>query len=235
MNPSNKATPPKGWWLDADEIEGRIERELERAALTPSAAAPAVDIVRFVGKHLGARLEEYADLDPGVLGQTEFCRGVAPHVRISRQLTESAIDADTPSAGAPGRWRATVAHEAAHILFHKKLFMESDTLPLFAMDAPAQPVLHRCAEASVVFRGGPSDWREVQANMGMAALLMPRMFFVRVVRAEFAAQLGLELPTIERAEPLLTKLAVRFEVSKQALRIRLETLGLVGDGRQTSL
>lgn len=235
MNSSIKATPPKGWWLDADEIEGRIERELERATLAPSASAPAVNIVRFVEKHLGARLDEYADLDAGVLGQTEFLRGAAPHVRISRQLTASALDASTPPAGATGRWRATVAHEAAHIIFHGKLFVESDTLPLFAMEAPAQPVLHRCAEASVVFRGGPSDWREVQANMGMAALLMPRTFFARVVRAEFSQRIGLELPTSAQVEPLLTNLTERFEVSKQALRIRLETLGLVGDGRQTLL
>jgi Zn-dependent peptidase ImmA (M78 family) len=83
----------------------------------------------------------------------------------------------------------------------------------------------------VLFRGRVSDWREIQANKGMAALLMPRTLFVRVVRGEFKAELGTERPTLAAAVPLYGRLAQRFNVSKQALGIRLTTLGLLSDGR----
>ena len=200
----------------------------------PADDAPAVDIEAFVERHLRATLDTYAALDDDVLGQTEFAHGKPPHIRINGGLTAKAFDDPETPAGATGRWRATVAHEAAHVIFHARLFAAPANLDLFGGGGPTG-VLHRCAVGDVLFRGRASDWKEIQANKGMAALLMPRSIFVRVVRAQFASALGTDKPTRAQAERLVPRLAALFDVSKQALSIRLETLALLSDGRQQSL
>ena len=225
---------PKRFWISDGDIEVQAEAELTRAGLLPEDAAPAVDIERFVERHLRSTLDTYAELADDVLGQTEFSPDRPPHVRIHRALTERAFDDPETPPGAEGRWRATIAHEAAHVLFHAHLFAGPPNLDLFG-EAPGAGVLHRCGLKDVLFRGRASDWREVQANKGMAALLMPRALFVRVVRREFLAELRTERPTLLAAAPLFGRLAQHFNVSKQAFGIRLETLALLSDGRQQSL
>jgi Zn-dependent peptidase ImmA (M78 family) len=74
-----------------------------------------------------------------------------------------------------------------------------------------------------------SNWREVQANRGMAALLMPRRLFRRLALREMR-QLGVGTLAIAEApevETLVSALADALRVSKQAARIRLNTEGLV--------
>lgn len=225
---------PQRFWLSDDDIERRAEAELQRAGLMPSETHPIVDVERFVERHLGATLDTYADLDDDVLGQTEFVRGTPPHVRVNRALTAKAFDDPDTPPGAEERWRATVAHEAAHVLFHAHLFAGPQNLDLFDMEAAA-PVLHRCGVKDVMFRAGASDWKEIQANRGMAALLMPRSFFVRRVRAAFVTGFGSEQPSRAQAESLTATLAATFNVSKQALSIRVTALQLVGDGKQQKL
>ncbi len=87
--------------------------------------------------------------------------------------------------------------------------------------------LMRCLKREVSFGGRGSDWREVQANRGMAALLMPRTTFHAWTRRA-VVQNGLDsaaqLKETE-AEVVASRLADLFRVSKQAARIRLSTLG----------
>ena len=73
-----------------------------------------------------------------------------------------------------------------------------------------------------------SDWREVQANRAMAALLMPRRLFRRLALREMR-QLGLGTPPVAApdVEGLAAALAELLQVSKQAARIRLDSEGLV--------
>jgi Zn-dependent peptidase ImmA (M78 family) len=72
------------------------------------------------------------------------------------------------------------------------------------------------------------DWREVQANRGMAALLMPSRTFKDAV-FDHMAQIGLPSQTSDSAaaESLASAMATTFQVSKQAALIRLSTLQLV--------
>jgi Zn-dependent peptidase ImmA (M78 family) len=72
------------------------------------------------------------------------------------------------------------------------------------------------------------DWREVQANRGMAALLMPSRTF-RDVAFDQMTKLGLSNlhSSSDSAETLATAVAGIFQVSKQAALIRLGTLQLV--------
>ena len=72
------------------------------------------------------------------------------------------------------------------------------------------------------------DWREVQANRGMAALLMPSRTF-KDVAFDQIAKLGLSNlhSSPDFAETLATAVAGIFQVSKQAALIRLGTLQVV--------
>lgn len=223
-------------WYEPEDIEQIATEQLRRAELMPTLDDPVTDVERLIEVHLHAELDLYADLPDGVLGLTQFPARGAPKVLIDRALTE-ARDADGASAGVVGRWRATLAHEASHIFLHRYLF-DPDMAQLTGRSGVAAPnegglmrCLHRdisptMADWSSVRRR--SDWREVQANRAMAALLMPRRIFRRLALREMR-ELGLGAPPVAApdVEDLTTVLAGLLQVSVQAARIRLETEGLV--------
>lgn len=220
-------------WFEPDEIERIMEDELRRAGLAPSLDACVVDIERFIERHLHASLDQFADLERDVLGLTEFRPGRPPEVRINISLTEVA-DSDWCPPGIQGRWRATLAHEAAHVVLHRSLFdLDPAQTRLFNATAGDEPqdVLLRCLKRDVSYSVGAgdttrfraSDWREVQANRGMAALLMPKNIFVRAARKE---NIGSTTVSIDLAT---RRLAERFGVSREATTIRLRTFHLISD------
>lgn len=217
-------------WYEQEEMEQIAADELSRAGLFPTRESPAVNLERFIESHLHAALDQYAELPSDVLGATEFAPGEPPKVQISRELTSSAVD--DPLAGAFGRWRATMAHEGSHIFLHRVLFeLHPDQAMLFdiaAEDSP-RPRLLRCLHRNIVGRGG-GDWREVQANRGMAGLLMPASLYRELTHEEMEA-LRFTSADLEADQQkvllLVRKLARRCGVSQQAAGIRLETLELV--------
>lgn len=225
-------------WLDRGDIELMMEDELRMAGLLPAAATPAVDIEGFLERYLRVGLDQHADLAPDVLGLTEFFPGKPPHVAINKDLTGSAIDEDGSPLGLRGRWRATLAHEASHVVIHRPLFeLTPEQGSLFGHShGPAQEGqrLMRCQKRSVLYRGTTSDWREIQANQGMAALLMPRSVFLEVTRPLLRDSRPPSLGSVE-AKALIGEVASRFEVSRQAAEIRLATLGVLGPAGQGAL
>lgn len=206
-------------YIKDGELEDLAETELARAKLIATESEPIVDIERFVEHHLGAELDLGADLDPGVLGLTELRVGQSARVLISRDLSDSAF-AEEPGSGVLGRWRATVAHEATHVMLHRLLFeLNADQGTLFEDEDASSTSLMRCLKRDVGYGVRSRDPREWQANKGMAALLMPRTLFVDLARREKLAG---------RTEPELTTwMAGAFAVSKQAAGIRLNSLGFV--------
>lgn len=237
MRSYTTATGERRVWYADDDIERIAEAELAKARLLPTVSRPAVDIERFVEKYLGARLDQHAELDADTLGVTEFFIGSEPRIGINKDLTD-ALD-DDPRPGLPGRWRATVAHEAAHVVLHRDLYdPRVENLDLFAA-MPSEPApakaLHRCLKRDVGYeQNGRSDWREVQANKGMAALLMPRGVFGELARREISSAYRVATVLPEDAAAVAARLADRFEVSRQAAEIRLKTLGFVRlRGQQT--
>lgn len=199
-------------------IDELAETELGRAGMLPTAIAPIVDIEGFIERHLGAELDEGADLEASVLGLTELRVGVRPRVLINRDLSDAAIEQDRGS-GMLGRFRATLAHEATHVMIHRVLFeLNADQATLFSVDEQ-ETSLMRCLKRDVAFAGRSRDPREIQANMGMAALLMPRTLYGELARAGRAA--GRE------EQGLIEELASSFAVSRQAARIRLQSLGFL--------
>jgi hypothetical protein len=226
-------------WFDDAEIETIALDELSKANLLPATDATdlAINIERFLERHLNVRLDQYADLPADVLGVTHFERGRPPRVEINRDLTGSALDDDDPEPGTVGRWRATLAHEAAHVLLHRILFDVDDMQRgLFREQAPPRAAgnLMRCLKRDLSFRR-VSDWREFQANRGMAALLMPRTLFIAAARAALDAAGGPVTAGSPEHAALVQDLAGTFNVSRQAVSIRLDTLGILTPRAQGSL
>ena len=111
-------------WYEPDEIEEIMLDELHRAGLVPNGEQDdaSVDIEAFVEKHLGLSFDLSAELDTDVLGATDFIPGHRPKISVNRDLTGSALDEEDATPGLIGRWRATVAHEASHVLLHRLLY-----------------------------------------------------------------------------------------------------------------
>jgi hypothetical protein len=224
-------TSEKRLWIEPDEIEAKAEAALIDAKMMPTVDAPVVDIERFVETYLKTQFDAYADLPADVLGQTDFRVGAKPHVMINKDLTRSALDDDDSPLGLKGRWRATVAHEGSHVIYHKGLFnLDPGQGSLFTDDPVSDEpkTMQRCLKRDVVHGRHGSDWREVQANMGMAALLMPRPVFVAIFQASLA-KLGCNGAKEDSTEAnlLAGTLAKTFEVSRQAAAIRMKTLSLL--------
>lgn len=223
-------------WYEADEIEQIAAEQLRKANLYPTLTEPVFDIELLVEGHLGCDLDLYADLPSDVLGMTVFAPKQRPRVQINSALTNARDDNDA-GIGAVGQWRATIAHEASHVYLHRYLYE-----PEFARPGGANfPVLdqgerlqclHRDISpdhAEVASTRRRSDWREVQANRGMAALLMPRRLFTRAALKQ-VTDLGLD-SSVAAGSPehqaLTSALAAMFDVSRQAAQIRLKSTPLV--------
>lgn len=211
-------------YFEGDEIEQIMDDELRRAGLMPTDSNAVVDLESLLDDHLRvSSFDQHADLPADVLGLTEFHARKAPDVKINKDLT-GIIDGDWVPPGIEGRWRATVAHEAAHVILHRMLFDEPlNQGSLFPADPKGRPTLQRCLKRDLKHRGGNYDWREVQANMGMAALLMPRKLFAKAARSTLKGTSPSEIRDASRV------LAAKFGVSGQAATIRLNTLGFVNE------
>ena len=131
-------------WFSPAAIEIMMEGELHRLGLFPTEEQPAVDIERFI-QGLGVRMDQYAKLDPSVLGLTEFYTDAPPKILINSDLT-GAIDDDETPRGIRGRWRATMAHEGSHVVMHRILFEVNQCQEgLFQMEERSEPQrLMRC-------------------------------------------------------------------------------------------
>lgn len=107
------------------------------------------------------------------------------------------------------RRRFTIAHEIGHYILHK-----------------GDPV-HIDRGFRVNFRDSKSsmaiDFEEIEANAFAAALLMPEKKVIETVKKKFKEGIDLE----DNTE--LKKIADEFEVSQQAMLIRLVNLGLINN------
>lgn len=131
-----------------------------------------------------------------------------------------------------GRYRFTLAHEAGHWRLHRHQFRRDDTQPEM-FDGEGKP--------SFVCRSTQRPPEEIQADKFAAALLMPRP----LVFSEWATWHGdhapaclldLDVPDIASdpkrnqaiaLERFCKPFADRFQVSAEAMRIRLEGLELL--------
>jgi hypothetical protein len=229
-------------WFKPGEIDDWMEAALHKADLFPTERKPSVDIECFVDRHLNVSLEQYASLEPTVLGQTRFEPGKEPRICINKSLTELAVDAQDPPAWLRSKWRMTMAHEATHVMLHRCLYASDPAQGmLFGADDEPSPEgrdsTYQCLERNLATTKG-SDWREIQANKGMAALLMPKSFFLLRCQSQREALAIESKPLLKDSDDtdLLSRhLCQQFDVSFQSVLIRLQELKLFGMKGQLEL
>jgi len=230
-------------WYEEQEIEDMVAEQLRSAKQRLTSLSPVPDLEAFVEGHLRVELDQYADLPDNVLGLTEFAAKTRPRMFINATLTEAA-DADPPAPGARGRWRATIAHEAAHVILHQYLF-DPAMVPIGNgdwrdPDLAAVPrrqgagalnrmqCLHRDVDdTKIALDRGSRDWREIQANRGMAALLMPASVFARVATLHGGMKDNPVDEDSSAGRELIGTVASIFDVSRQAAAFRLRRYGML--------
>jgi IrrE N-terminal-like domain len=179
--------------------------EPERAAATLLASWPGG--VTDPPVRVDELAEEHEDLD---IQEEDDLRLVpnAPQVEPGIALSGLLIPAERriwvnriEAARSPGRRRFTIAHELGHWRLHAKGSVQARTTYCRPDDVGAdRRHLHRATRL------------EAEANRFAAALLMPE---------------GLVRPLARELKLNIPALANRFEVSVPAMRIRLDSLGLL--------
>ena len=217
-------------FLQPEEIEWGASRLLGAYAERFGVAlAPPIPVDEILESHLHLDLR-FKDLPrelgkPNVLGAT--------WVRRREVAVDESLD-PTLNPKMEGRYRFTLGHEVGHWQLHRHLYPGLDQGVLF-------PGLAQEEEPFVICRAGDFDSKEWQANQFAAYLLMPWEMVVQAwqeLRGDlepYCAQdeiLDLcerwhlgddQTPTVRVAR----EMARVFNVSGQAMQIRLRGMGLI--------
>lgn len=213
---------------DADVLIAQFAQGRGEPVVAP---VPVEEILEF---HLGLTfaIEDLSELlgASGVLGAIWFNEKT---VRVDTRLDPS----ENPSQ--LGRYRFTLAHEIGHWQLHRPYYREDPTQGVL-FDGRGQPAF--------VCRSGDKPPVEWQADTYASYLLMPKQLVVEAWQAwhgSLDAVLLADLPPAtavagrDPANATLDRfckpLAERFEVSAEAMRIRLEKLGLLMRERSNTL
>lgn len=187
---------------------------------------PPVPVEEIIEAHLGLTFD-FADLPrmlnvPNVLGGTWF--------RSREVKIDESLDPDV-FPDRLGRYRFTVAHEIGHWEMHRHRYLSAE----------GQAAMFAGADNPVICRSNDRSQLEWQADRFAGYLLMPK----DMVFAQWEAMHGNRLPyiAIDEIEDLKARwgladddrptvdvarqMALVFEVSAQAMQIRLIELGLI--------
>ncbi len=200
---------PYRLWYEEGEIEAIMEDELRAAGVPRVPGSVATDVDLFVERRLKI-VPEYIGLPWGVQGATEFAADGAVRIQVSAALS---VQAESDKS-ADRLLRGTLAHEAAHVLLHRTLFLKESR----AMFGSLRTRQELCRDIRFTARSYTGEWWEWQANRGMAALLVPR----REVLNEVERWGGEHPGKGDRA--LQEHLSAAFNVSREAVRHRLRQL-----------
>lgn len=168
-------------------------------------------------------LEQYADLSrygPGVEGATVFEGKGKPKVFVTAELTED--------DRRENRLRTTLTHEYGHVKLHTYLYaLEQPRLPL--MEAEARPLGIYCKRDTMI-QAGRTDWMEWQAGYACGATLMPATYLRRTVATlhEQNEIYGSTSAASANGQAVIDAVVEGYQVSRDAARVRLSVLGLMG-------
>ena len=204
---------PYRLWYEESEIESIAARELALAGRPTLAGRPATDVEALLELHLGV-VPEYTWLPRGVLGATEFTARGELRLQVSAELS---MRADRDGA-AEKLLRSTLAHEAAHVLLHRILFLK-ESRDLFGGLASRSEL---CRSVGLPQPGYQGEWWEWQANRGMAALLLPADALAAWFAERERTAPGERVPARREAA------AAAFGVSVEAVRRRQAQLRALG-------
>jgi Zn-dependent peptidase ImmA (M78 family) len=128
------------------------------------------------------------------------------------------------------RRRFTLAHESSHWILHRSYNSPTNLTYQFRKQFHGYIA---CRSVNIESHRHPMltdhDWEEWQADTLAAALLMPKEPFLEAARDELGLGLGFyrgRTNSFQYCESL-ARIASRFQVSKKAISIRLEQLGLI--------
>jgi hypothetical protein len=210
------------------EVERTCSDELRACGLYP-ASPQAIRIDRFIEKRFGV-VPEAEDLPANVLGLTTFGTKGVQAIYVSRPLFEDEAQ--------PARRRVTttLAHEGGHGLLHAHLFAFADSLALFERDPDVTATKILCRDENARARSGyDGRWWELQANMAMAALLLPKALVLECVKPHLEARGSLgALVLVDAHRPAAIRLVSdTFDVNPRAAELRLAKLFPEGDRQLT--
>jgi transcriptional regulator with XRE-family HTH domain len=243
-------------FLSKQRISTMAYDVLERNGLTAESYVPPTRIESLVENEPGIiyRIEELKSDrqgNPLVLGLTGWSENGERQIVVTSLLADSAKESDEH------RFNFTLAHELFHAIEHLPRLNPGAVPALARMQvfvdrevsrsySPAERAVNRWVDNKTRGRGLSTneDWREWQANLFSAALLMPEW----AVFAEFEKRIGPDIVAVneprqarQRALEIAGEkvfesgwfaetLAGTFAVSRQAMAIRLLQLGLVREG-----
>ena len=212
------------------EVERTCSDELRACGLYPSAPQP-IRIDRFIEKRFGV-VPEADDLPANILGLTTFGAKGVQAIYVSRPLFEDQAQ--------PARRRVTttLAHEGGHGLLHAYLFAFTDSLALFEQDPDVTAAKILCRDEDARPRSGyDGRWWELQANMAMASLVLPKALVLECLKPHLEAQgsLGTLALTDSRRPAAILLVSETFDVNPIVARHRLARLFPEGDHRQLTL
>ena len=227
---------PYRLWFDDGEIDSLMENHLaDFSKKIREIKEPPVPVDLFVEKYVCAEFDNYAILKTdtaSILGATYF-KDSGISIKIDKSLTESADSEENT-----GRYNFTVSHEAFHAIYHKELFAEDKTQLEFPGLVKRQKIecLGRDLGVFSERTNIKTPWWEVQANMGAAALLMPKTMFLEHFIKERNAygitdnyKLSSQKDTLNSVVCYLSNI---FAASMVAVRIRLIQLDCLADPKQ---
>lgn len=171
-------------------------------------------------------LDQYADLSvygPGVEGVTVFRPGIGrPKVAISSALQNN-----------ENRLRMTLSHEHGHVYLHAYLF------ELRERQVSGLPKNHDrngiYCKRDTIESAAKADWLEWQASYAASALLAPASF-VRQVIGPMQERFGIYGATPAQSEhgaAMIGAVAEAFKISRDAARVRLSVLDILGTPKAT--
>lgn len=211
-------------WFDDTEIEAVMDEVRLRAGDAVFVDGQGVDVDKVLMEVYRVS-PDFVDLGEGTLGRTEFGPDGSVRVAVSRGL---AAEAES-SVIAQRRLRSTLGHECAHIALHQHLHVLEAGGSLF-------PELERevprflCRSAAIEGKPAATDWWEVQANRGMAALLLPRSLVAPRVRDALTSSGFPDMVAAAAAQhvrEIIGEVQAMFDVSLQMLVYRLQDVGFM--------
>lgn len=224
--PANQNLLPELSDTNDDAHKERLEKEAERFLLQYCREAleqpQAVPIRQIAEEKMGINLivDKALSDDLSVFGETVFVDSdvdvladgepMPLHCKTGTIL----LDPDVLMIRNMGSYNFMLAHEVYHWYAHRTYML------LRMKNTGWESAVQQC----YVYNNGssrtPAALAEIQANAVAARILMPRRAVVKRYK-----ELQKEYATSE--EMIIADLAIFFEVSKQAMRIRLEELGIM--------
>lgn len=229
-------------FLTPDDFENEAALVLaEYGTARGQVTGPPVPIDDIIEEHFKL-VVEFNDLrakypDGDVLGEIYF--------NEKRIVVDAAlVPEDYPAMR--GRYRFTLAHELSHWRLHRHLYLRAANQPALLPSGDSQP--------DHVLRSRHSDPKEYQANRLASCILMPREMVKRLWHEAYGSMDPIYLDDLRlRQRQILTAevlrrggfksgddaidnmllehvarpLAQKFEVSPDAMRIRLESMNLL--------